>query len=434
MGKLTKKQLNLVIASLSGNILEWYDFALYGYFASVFSKIFFPSDNEFISLMMTFMVFASGFLVRPFGGAVFGYIGDRYGRRLALLSSIAIITIPTFLMGLLPTYKQIGIFSPIFLTTLRLLQGLSASGELSGSGIFLVECAKEKNRGLYASLVMCSTYVGLLIGCVISMFSILYFSHSELISFGWRIPFLLSILFGLPALYLRLNCEESPLYLKEVNTNNIKSNPFKYLISNHLSQVMQIILLASSLAVAIYMVIGYLPTYFVSHLGMSLKSSLIISSFGLSFLVIFVTLWGFLSQRFISARAIFYFGSSGMALSSYLIFYLIAEQNIISGIIGEFILVFFLAPIASSIIFLISDAFPTNVRFIGGSVGYNLSMTIFGGTAPLIAIFLTGFFGSNTAPAFYLILVSIASLIAAWCGSKKINYLSNDRNADFMIR
>ncbi len=154
MKAANKKMIMLILTSISGNTLEWYDFALYGYFASVLAKLFFPSENHFVSLMLTFGVFASGFIVRPLGGAIFGHVGDKYGRRTALITSIALITIPTTLMGLLPNYHTIGLLAPVLLTVLRLLQGLAVSGELTVSGAFFVESSPEKQRGFFGSLII----------------------------------------------------------------------------------------------------------------------------------------------------------------------------------------------------------------------------------------------------------------------------------------
>lgn len=408
----------LVLTSISGNTLEWYDFALYGYFAPIISKLFFPSKSEFISLMITFGVFATGFIVRPFGGAVFGYIGDRYGRRVALVLSIAIITIPTVLMGVLPSYTTLGISAPIIFTIFRILQGIAVSGELTGSGIFLIESAPKNKRGFYGSLIMCSTYFGLLLGSGFGLLVTILFSKSQIIDFGWRIPFLLSLPFGVLALIFRIKCQESPMFLSVQSKNQIIKNPVKKVLSDYLPLTILICFLSSTLAVSIYLLIGYLPTFYVSHFNISMKESMLISFLGLLALSAFVPVAGFLTDKF-NKKIVFGFGVSGLILFSYLIFYFMAIKNIFLFIFSEVIIALFLAPIAGSIISILSEMFPTNLRYTGISIGYNISMTIFGGTTPIIAIYLTKVLQSSSAPAYYLSFVGIITLISLFLIKEK---------------
>ncbi len=401
----------LILTSISGNALEWYDFALYGYFASIIAKLFFPLQSEFASLMVTFGVFASGFIVRPVGGAIFGHIGDKYGRRSALIISIALITIPTALIGLLPTYQTIGLAAPIILTMLRLLQGIAVSGELTGSGAFLVESAPNKKRGLYGSLIMCSTYVGLLIGSGIGGLITIAFSQIQIESFAWRIPFLVSFIFGLAAFLLRLKCEESQMFIRAERQNNLLQSPIKTTFVDYLPQSILIFLLSSSLAVAIYLLSGYLPTYFASQIGMSLKESMFVSFIGLVALSLLVPMMGLLSDK-ISRKFILGFGAFGFVVFPYWIFKIASIGTLTSSISAEILIAIFLAPIAGTLMALLSETFPTNVRYTGISIAYNASMTVFGGTTPLIAIYLVKSFNSSVAPAYYLITCGVLSLMA----------------------
>lgn len=408
---MNKRAFMLILTSISGNALEWYDFALYGYFASIIAKLFFPLQSEFASLMVTFGVFASGFIVRPVGGAIFGHIGDKYGRRSALIISIALITIPTALIGLLPTYQTIGLAAPIILTMLRLLQGIAVSGELTGSGAFLVESAPNKKRGLYGSLIMCSTYVGLLIGSGIGGLITIAFSQIQIESFAWRIPFLASFIFGLAAFLLRLKCEESQMFIRAERQNNLLQSPIKTTFVDYLPQSILIFLLSSSLAVAIYLLSGYLPTYFASQIGMSLKESMFVSFIGLVALSLLVPMMGLLSDK-ISRKSILGFGAFGFVVFPYWIFKIASIGTLTSSISAEILIAIFLAPIAGTLMALLSETFPTNVRYTGISIAYNASMTVFGGTTPLIAIYLVKSFNSSVAPAYYLITCGVLSLMA----------------------
>lgn len=407
---MNKKIRMLILTSVAGNAVEWYDFALYGYFASILSKIFFPSQNELVSLMLIFSVFASGFIVRPVGGAIFGHLGDKYGRKTALVFSIALITIPTTLMGMLPGYATIGITAPILFTLLRLLQGIAVSGELTGTGIFLVESAKKNRRGLYGSLTMCSTYIGLLIGSAVGALMTVVFNEEQMMSFAWRIPFLLSFILGMAALFLRLKCSESNLFLEAYARKQLVHSPLKETLLNYSSPMVWTCLMGSSLAVAIYLMIGYLPAFFVSAMKISLKNSMLISFIGLLALTIFVPLMGALSDR-IERRYILGFGALGFIVLSYFIFLFASSGNLVLAVLAELLIAFFLSPIASTLIVIMSEEFPTPVRYTGISIGYNISMTLFGGTTPLIAIYLMNEFQSFTAPAYYLMVCGLLTLL-----------------------
>ncbi len=182
----------VVISGMIGNGLEWYDYALYGHMAAIISKLFFPSDDPFTSLIATFGVFAAGFAMRPIGAILFGYVGDRYGRKTSLAFSILLMAIPTAAIGLLPTYAQIGIWAPILLTVIRLLQGLSLGGEFSGSITFMVEHAPPDKRGIIGSAAVVSLVAGMLLGSLMATIFAKALSPEDFESWGWRVPFLLA--------------------------------------------------------------------------------------------------------------------------------------------------------------------------------------------------------------------------------------------------
>ncbi|MFN7095172.1 MAG: MFS transporter, partial [Burkholderiales bacterium] len=178
----------IIIACVLGNALEWYDFILYGYFAAIIGKQFFPGIAKEIQLIATFSVFASGFIMRPLGALLFGYMGDRFGRKGALAFSVLLMSIPTGLLSLLPTYRQIGLWAPILLTFIRLLQGLSVGGEVSGTNIFLVEHAPKNKTIFYGSFAVASTFLGMLVGALTTLTLTHCLTHSALHLWGWRIP------------------------------------------------------------------------------------------------------------------------------------------------------------------------------------------------------------------------------------------------------
>ena len=218
-----KKMWHIIIGGTIGNLTEWYNFLLYGYLASVISQEFFPSSNELLSLTLTYTIFALSFLVRPIGGILFGWIGDTYGRQRALVISLIMIAIPTFLIGCLPTYHTIGIASPILLCLFRILQGLSAGGEHTGSAVYLAEHAPANKRTLWVSTVPTSAALGILFSSAVSLLLVSAFSSEELLAWGWRVGYWFGTLLCIVSIALRIGLPETPDFLK-THPNKDKSH------------------------------------------------------------------------------------------------------------------------------------------------------------------------------------------------------------------
>lgn len=204
-----RRSFRPAIAGAVGNAMEWYDFTVYGFFAATIGSVFFPSQSHFMSLLASFATFAVGFVVRPFGALIFGHIGDKFGRRVALWTSVVCMAVPTFMMGLLPTYAQAGVVAPILLVILRLLQGLAVAGEMGTSVTFLVEQAGEKRRGLVGSAAMVSAALGTLAGSAMGAALTTLLSAESVNTWGWRVPFLTGIVISAAALYLRRTIPDS---------------------------------------------------------------------------------------------------------------------------------------------------------------------------------------------------------------------------------
>ena len=209
----SRQALRVVAAGTIGNVLEWYDFAIYGYFATAIGRQFFPHEDPVAQLLSAFGVFALGYLMRPVGGALIGHIADRFGRRAALTLSVAAIAIPTFLIGLLPGYATLGLLAPIALTLLRMVQGLSVGGEYTSSMVFLVERAPEGRRGVMGALASCGACGGILLGSAVGAGFAATMSTASLESWGWRVPFLLGLMVGIAGYFLRRGgARASPLH------------------------------------------------------------------------------------------------------------------------------------------------------------------------------------------------------------------------------
>ena len=253
-------------ASFIGNFVEWFDYAAYGFLATVIALVFFPSSDPVVALMSTYAIFALSFIVRPFGGIFWGYVGDKYGRKHALSWSIMIMTLATMCIALLPNYASIGIFAPLLLLFFRMIQGFSASGEYAGASNFLAEYAPKNKKGLYTSLVPASTAAGLLLGSLMSAAMFAWMSESFLYEYGWRIPFLLAAPLGLIGRFIRLKLEDTPEFLAHQKTSHKETFPIKALFTEYRQPLFKAFAIASLNATAFYLIFSYMPNYLSTEL------------------------------------------------------------------------------------------------------------------------------------------------------------------------
>jgi proline/betaine transport protein TphA len=397
-----------VLGGLLGNSIEWFDFILYVYFAPIFSTLFFPTKSEYISLIITFGVFASGFFMRPIGGFILGLYGDRYGRKAVLILTISSASLATFLIAFLPTYSKAGIIAPLLLTLLRLLQGFSVSGELNCSAAFLIEHVNKKHRGFAGSLITCTALSGLLLASSLVALITYLMPHSQLISFGWRIPFCFAGLLGLIGLLVRLKTDETPEFLatEDIQRRNSKFNLFKQY--SHL--IIATILITFVAAVGDYFFIGYFTVFLTKTGGFQLKTAALINTIAMIILILSVLFSGFLSDK-IGKRFLFAISAGFIAIFSYPIIYLFTLHSIAYAFLGEMLFVIILAPVAGLIPPILAELFPTNVRNSGSTIGYNIGMALFGGTAPLVAITLVNLTKNPLEAAWYLIISAFISLL-----------------------
>jgi proline/betaine transport protein TphA len=399
---------NVVVAGLFGNALEWYDFILYANFAPIIATLFFPAKDQRISILLTFTVFATGFLVRPFGALLFGYIGDHLGRLRALIISISIITLPTFLIGLLPTYNHIGIAAPLLLTLLRLFQGIAVSGELNSSATFLIEHAPANRRGLAGGLVMGTAFLGILIGAAVAAIVTMYLSQQAVHAWGWRLPFLLGGIIGVFGIIIRLKSYETPLF---VANHHSKMSSILIVFKQYIKPLLLTICITCIMAVGNYIFIAYIVTFLVKYQGFALKDALKINLISMALMVAMFPIMGMLSDRFVR-KPIFKIGIYSFIIFSLPIFWLISHKQFYLVLLGDIILCLILVPIAALIPTIIAELFPTEIRNTGTALGYNICLALFGGTAPLIAFGLVDATKNNLAPAGYLIVCTIISWIA----------------------
>ena len=402
-------------ASFMGNFVEWFDYAAYGYLATVIALTFFPQTDTTTGLLATFAVFALSFIVRPVGGLVWGHFGDKYGRRSALSWSILIMTVSTFCIGIVPGYNHIGLWAPALLLLIRLVQGFSASGEYAGASAFLAEYAPDGKRGFYTSIVPASTAAGLLFGAVFVAAMHTWMSVENLHDWGWRLPFLLAAPFGLVGRYIRVHLQDSPKFLemeKRLEAKECATHaPIRELLTVHRRAVMIGIGVTCLNAVAFYLLLSYMPTYLSTEMGMSDSDSFIASTVSLATYIGLIFLMGKLSDRY---------GRTTMLVTASVLFLVLTFP--LFGMLGNpSLLVILMIQIAFGAILAMNDGtlpcflaeiFPTRVRFSGFAFSFNVANALFGGTAPFIATWLIHATGNKMAPAWYLLAAAAVALVA----------------------
>ncbi|WP_459791229.1 MFS transporter [Arthrobacter sp. AD-310] len=401
----------VIAASFIGNFVEWFDYAVYGYLAVTIATVFFPESDPQTGLLLTFALFAISFLVRPLGGFIWGHIGDKVGRRTALSLSILIMSAATFCIALIPGYDTIGIWAPILLLMIRVVQGFSASGEYAGASAFLVEYAPANRRGLYAAVVPASTAAGLLLGSLMAALLTGLLSADALHSWGWRLPFLLAAPMGLIGRYIRTKLEDTPVFRELEAEDHADKAPVSSLFRNHWRQLLQAVGAVLLNAVGFYVILSYMPTYLSSELGLGETESFLATTVALATYIGFIFLTGMLSDRY-GRKKVLIAASVTFILLTVPAFALLGTGNFLVIVLVQILLGAMLALNDGTLPSFLAEMFPTRVRYSGFAVSFNLSNALFGGTAPFVATLLIGITANDLAPAWYLALAALVSLVA----------------------
>lgn len=409
---MNKSFAKTVTTSMIGNLFEWYDFALFGYFAPIIGKLFFPSEDKTVELISAFGVFAAGFIVRPIGGIIFGYIGDRMGRKKALVLTILMMAIPTAIIGFLPTYSAIGIAAPILLILMRMLQGLSMGGNYGGSITFTTEHTNPRHRGLIGSFAVTSCLVGILLGSATAALFAVIFGEATLEAWGWRIPFVLGILICLVGFYMRRSIPESPEFVETEKTGHLSQNPIKEVFRSHGSTLVKVVFAVMLHDLSFYILFVYMATHLSENLGLSKESALTINTINLIVVSLCTIFFGWLSDR-IGRKTVLTMAAFAFAVSTIPLLTIVdTSNNIMSILFAQMLLAIAVGGYFGPLPALMVESYPTEVRFSAITITTNISGPLFGGTAPMLMAYLIGVTGSNMVPAYYLTAGAVVALIA----------------------
>ncbi|RJO70095.1 MFS transporter [Nocardia panacis] len=409
---LTAERRKAVIAACIGNFLEWYEFVLYGYFAAIFATLYFDDRDPAVALMVTFLVFGISFIVRPLGGVLFGYIGDRYGRKVTLSAIILTISCATALMAVIPAYASIGVAAPMLILLLRCLQGLSAGGEWMGAAAYVVESAPAHRRAFYGSWQTITICLGMFAAGAASLVLTEVLSADALQSWGWRIPFLLAFPLGLIGLYMRLKLEESAEFTAMTESGPRESSPLTRTLRADWRSILLVCGLVCSPTMCTYVLLVFGPTFFAKNLGMPAGSARAAGLTAMLILVVLVVIFARVCDR-VGRRPFVMWGAAWVVIAAPIGFVLIHQRNYPMVVIGTTLVLIGQAMMLAPQPALFCELFPTARRYSGLAVGYNLGVVLFGGLGPLAATALIAYTGSTYAPAWYLSFGAVISFAAA---------------------
>lgn len=399
-------KLNVYLASIIGEVLEWYDFSLYSFLSPVFAILFFPKSDSMASLLGVWAIFAAGFISRPLGGLLFGWLGDQRGRKTSFFISLFLMAIPTLLMGCLPTYESIGFAAPICLLLLRLMQGFSCGGEFSISMIFLSEHATKKNYFFSGSLAWMGTMIGALLASLVIM--MISFHHDFLMQWGWRIPFFLGGIIAIAGVYLRLKTAETPVYLELKKKNTIKKDRW-FFIKKHKKIMMQLFFLNAPLAALSYVGVAFLPTFLSKFVGIPLDAAFLINTSLIVSLIVLIPCCGVLADKIGGAR-IYKRAVILLMIVSFPVYGLLSYGGSWLAYCFAIILIAIPGALIKSVTPGVSvQLAPLEDRAVVMSVAYNITYSVVGGTAPLLMSYFIGKTHLLVFPAVYIAFFAVMS-------------------------
>lgn len=412
MTSLTRKA---IIAGILGNMLEWYDFALYGHFSLFIGQTFFPREEAGLAMLAAFAVFSVSFFMRPLGAMLFSAIGDRHGRRRALSLSMLGMAIPTAGIGLLPGYDQIGYTATMVLVLLRLFQGLSLGGEMGGAITYVMEHTPERRIGLASGLIQASTCTGLLLGTAISSAISALLTETQFNDWGWRVPFLLGLLAAGIGLAIRRHMPESALYELARSEDRLLRNPIRAVLAHHRRAILLGVAVVTPMTCGFFFAFVYFNSFMMAELHLTARQALMITSGGLLLSLAMTLAGGWLADRR-GYRPVLAVGASLLLATVYpLTGWLSGSHGLAPVLPAYFAFAALLGLYTSAAFAAVAGLFGTEVRYSGVSVAVNIASPVFGSTAPLLAAWLTrelGIAAGFEVFGLYLIALFILAALA----------------------
>ncbi|MCA1228846.1 MFS transporter [Saccharopolyspora sp. 6M] len=403
-----------IFGGLVGVFIELYDNAVYGFVAGTLAVVFFPTGAASTGVMLTFTTFAIPFFFRPLGAAVAGSWGDRYGRKRVLLILVTMMSLSTGLVGLLPGYATAGMFAPLALVALRLVQGFAMGGEPGNGNSFLAEHAGPGRRGRVVSYANAATFVAMLLGTLFAAFLTAVLSTDAMVAWGWRLPFLLAFPLGVAGLLIRHRAEESPEFAEAESKGEVTRSPLREAFSSRdtLSAMLMCIVLPLFNSSGYFVLFIYMPSFMKNEMHFTAVEGLLITGIMLA-IGTFAVLWaGRLSDRF-GRKKMLSTSAFAMVLIGFPCYWLLTQGSFTLATIGAVVMALCFAGTNGVMQVTLVELFPTRVRTVAYGIGYNLGTAIFGGAAPLLVSALIVATGSSWVPAFYLVLTSVAAGFAA---------------------
>jgi MHS family proline/betaine transporter-like MFS transporter len=399
-----------------GNAMEWFDFGVYSYIAVTLGKVFFPSSSPSAQLIATFGTFAAAFLVRPIGGMVFGPLGDRIGRQRVLAMTMIMMAAGTFAIGLIPNYASIGILAPALLLLARLVQGFSTGGEYGGAATFIAEFSTDKRRGFMGSFLEFGTLIGYVLGAGTVALLTATLPTDALLSWGWRVPFLIAGPLGLVGLYIRMKLEETPAFKKQAEAREAEDRArpkqsFRQLLAQQWKPLLLCVGLVLIFNVTDYMALSYLPSYLSATLHFNETHGLLLVLLVMVLMMPMTLAAGRLSDA-IGRKPVMLLGCVGLFALSIPALLLIRMGTVLPVFAGLMILGVLLSCFTGVMPSALPALFPTRIRYGALAIGFNISVSLFGGTTPLVTAWLVDHTGNLMMPAYYLMAASVIGIVS----------------------
>jgi MFS family permease len=411
-----KNFLRILLASSIGGVMEYYDFVIFILFAGIISQVFIsPKETPFLALIMTYGMFAVGYFVRPLGGIILGHFGDKYGRKKIFSLTVFLMALPTFLIGILPTFEQIGAVSTIILLLLRICQGLAVGGEIPGASTFVHEHMSKNKKAIGLSALFSGLIGGILLGSLIGVFLTHTMPKSALVSWGWRIPFLVGGLLGVVGIYIRNKLSESPVFQEMEKYKKYVKIPFVEVLKTHKAPVISGIFTTMFIASAFTTFYMYIPSYLTKMYHFSYFAVLAHNVIGLILFILSMLVWALIiDKKGMNIKIPYIISTLTVLILSIPFFLTLRTHDHLAIVLMYLVFAVGFGPGVGIFTLILTKSFPAKVRFTGVGMAYNISFAVFGGLTPIINTLLYKELGTLIAPAYYAMFSAIIGLIACF--------------------